>query len=398
MRQVIFAAPGHRQQFIIERAAFGRQRHAALFNFAKARGMRAGAVAAKADRLFKRFKAGLAQQNGKFAARRPFDNGLRFNAIFRHQRLHAIDIQRARRQVVDVTAAKAHHIGNQPVLVMQRLIGGGVHRRMAVPAERLQRLAHKLLRLRGIKPALLVVDIQQFIAAMGKDIATRKHRRRALAQLFVLNKFKAQQRGENAKRITRQRHVIHRAKRRGVDRHARLREIIIADRLHPHNGENTSQRRQLFGGADANGPVALDVKPRQFIGVGELLMQLRVAFQYRQVNVGHQFQQRTVLRHLVLVHGRHGLRKMFPNLICRDAVRHGVVPPVNIAEIVENGGSFSGEEFTICDPKRNKGSGAARKAKSAIKQQTTAQRLPPPCAVWLTSGHTRLWISLLRAG
>jgi len=62
---------------------------------------------------------------------------------------------------------------------------------------------------------------------------------------------------------------------------------------------------------------------------------------------------------------------------------------VNIAEIVENGGSFSGEEFTICDPKRNKGSGAAHKAKSAIKQQATAQRLPPPCAVWLTSGHTR---------
>ncbi|WP_234012867.1 hypothetical protein [Cronobacter dublinensis] len=74
---------------------------------------------------------------------------------------------------------------------------------------------------------------------------------------------------------------------------------------------------------------------------------------------------------------------------------------MNIAEIVENGGSFSGEEFTICDPKRNKGSGTARKAKSAIKQQATAQRLPPSGLHPVTPdvpGATALWISLLRAG
>nr|WP_202631336.1 hypothetical protein [Cronobacter sakazakii] len=85
---------------------------------------------------------------------------------------------------------------------------------------------------------------------------------------------------------------------------------------------------------------------------------------------------------------------MFPNLICRDAVRHGVVPPVNIAEIVENRGSFSGEEFTICDPKRNKACAVARQAKRATKQTGTAVLTRPPCAVWFTGRHMKiLWRS-----
>ena len=58
-------------------------------------------------------------------------------------------------------------------------------------------------------------------------------------------------------------------------------------------------------------------------------MQLRIIFQYRQVDVSHQIQQRSVLRNFLLVHGRHGLRKVLPNLISRDGVRHDVLPPVN---------------------------------------------------------------------
>ena len=84
MREVILPAARRRQQFVIKRAAFGRQRHTALFDLTKARGVRAGAVAAKANRLFQRFKAGLAQQNRKFAARRAFNHGFRLNAILRH--------------------------------------------------------------------------------------------------------------------------------------------------------------------------------------------------------------------------------------------------------------------------------------------------------------------------
>ncbi|EGT5186793.1 hypothetical protein E7W39_14000 [Cronobacter sakazakii] len=67
---------------------------------------------------------------------------------------------------------------------------------------------------------------------------------------------------------------------------------------------------------------------------------------------------------------------------------------MNIAEIVENRGSFSGEEFTICDPKRNKASAAARQAKRATKQTGTAVLTRPPCAVWFTDSHMKiLWRS-----
>ncbi|WP_349814044.1 hypothetical protein, partial [Escherichia coli] len=65
-------------------------------------------------------------------------------------------------------------------------------------------------------------------------------------------------------------------------------------------------------------------------------------------------------------------------------------PPVNIAEIVENRGSFSGEEFTICDPKRNKPSAAARPAKRMAKQPGTAHLLRAPPAVWFTPCHMKI--------
>ena len=79
------------------------------------------------------------------------------------------------------------------MFIVERLIGGGVHRRMAVPAKSFQRLAHKLLRLVGVKRALFVVNVQQLIAAAGKDIAPGEHGGGALAQLFVFDKLKAQQ-------------------------------------------------------------------------------------------------------------------------------------------------------------------------------------------------------------
>ncbi|EPW7974348.1 hypothetical protein ACWPSR_000339 [Cronobacter turicensis] len=65
---------------------------------------------------------------------------------------------------------------------------------------------------------------------------------------------------------------------------------------------------------------------------------------------------------------------------------------MNIAEIVENRGTISGEEFTICDPKRNKPSGAARPAKRMAKQPGTARLLRPPASrlVYTLSYENRL--------
>lgn len=81
--------------------------------------------------------------------------------------------------------------------------------------------------------------------------------------------------------------------------------------------------------------MAFEVETGEFIRVGQLFVQLRVIFQYRQIHIRYQLQQSAVLRNFLLVHRRHSLRKVFPNIISRDGVRHDVMPPVNITWSVE---------------------------------------------------------------
>ena len=137
---------------------------------------------------------------------------------------------------------------------------------------------------------LFFVYSDELATAGSKNIAPGEDRRRTLAQLNVGNQFQTQQRGKNTKRIARQRRVINRTKRGGVHRHAGLRQVVIADGEHPHNGKHTPQRRQFFRRANADRAVALDIKSRQLIGIRQLLMQFRMMLQHRQINVSHQLQ------------------------------------------------------------------------------------------------------------
>ncbi len=242
MGQVIAATARLAQQFVIQRPALRGQRNTALFDFAKTGGMGAVMLAVKHNRLFQRFKAGLAQQDGDLPARRAFDNHLRFDTVFRHQRLNAVDVQRARRQVVDVTAAKRHHIGNQPMCLVQRLIGFAIDGGMAVPAEGFQRFPDKLFRLFVIQPALRITDIQQFAAARRENIPGGENTGGFLAQFLILDQFEAQQRGKHAKRVALQRGIVDGAERCGVHRYARLRKIVIAHRIHAQHREHPAQR------------------------------------------------------------------------------------------------------------------------------------------------------------
>ena len=57
----------------------------------------------------------------------------------------------------------------------------------------------------------------KFQTTRGKDIAVRQDLRGTLTQDDVVNQFEAQQRGKDTKRISAQRRIIDRAKRRGVD-------------------------------------------------------------------------------------------------------------------------------------------------------------------------------------
>jgi hypothetical protein len=108
------------QQLVVQGAALACQRDAALLDLAKAGGMGAGTVRVgvgigKAHGLLERLEAGLAQQDRAGALRRAFDHVLGIHAARGHIGLGHVDVQRAWRQMVDVRALEAHHIGHQAV-------------------------------------------------------------------------------------------------------------------------------------------------------------------------------------------------------------------------------------------------------------------------------------------
>jgi hypothetical protein len=125
--------------------------HAALLDFAEAGGVGArhpALLPGKGDRLFQRLERSLAQQDSGLSPRLALDHGLGRDAALGHALLHGIDIEGARGQVVDVRPAKAHHVGDQAMGIVEAPIGGGTDGCLGVPAERLERLAHELFRLR----------------------------------------------------------------------------------------------------------------------------------------------------------------------------------------------------------------------------------------------------------
>ena len=158
-----------------------------------------------------------------------------------------------------MASRKADHIGNQAVLAMQSMVGLLIDGGMPVPAEGLQRLLHKLARVGRGEFALSFILRNQRQTAGGKDFAPGKDGLGPLAQGAIFNQLQAQQRGENPKRIARQRGIVDGTKGRGMDRHAGLREIVIADGIHPHDGKHATQRRQFLRCAHADCAVALHV-------------------------------------------------------------------------------------------------------------------------------------------
>ena len=272
MAKVVFSHTRLAQQPVVQCPSLRCQRHAALLYFPKARRVRAAGVTGEGNGFFQGFKAGLAQQQRHRATRRPFDHRFRFDAVFRHQRLYLVNIQGTRRQMVNMTAGKTHHIGNQPMLLMQRLIRFFIDRRVVMPAKGFQRFTDKFLPLCRGQATLLVVKGHQRPTARREDIASGKNTRRFVTQRRVVNQLQTQQRGKNTKRITLERRVINRTKSGGVHRHARHGKIVIPHRVHPHDGKHAAQRRQLLRRSHPDSPVTLHVQARQFIGVGQLFM------------------------------------------------------------------------------------------------------------------------------
>ncbi len=252
---------GRLQQAVVEGAPFRRQRHAALFDLAEARGMVAGdgvaVVLNEIDAFFQRLEAGLAQQDCTAAAWRALDDRFGRNAAAGHRLLNAIDIQRARRQVVDMRPFKRHDVGDQAMLIVQLPVFFGADRRLIVPAEGFQRLFDKFLRLRCIQSALRFLQRDQFQRAIGKDAAACQQALGQLTQSGIFYQFQAHQGGEHAERTDLQRVFMYGAKSGGVHRNARYRQVIVTDRRHAHHPEQAAQGGQLVCGADPDRAVAL---------------------------------------------------------------------------------------------------------------------------------------------
>lgn len=161
-------------------------------------------------------------------------------------------------------------------------------------------------------PSLGLVDQRQ--RAVGEDAAARKDFRRFGTQRFVFDQLQAQQRGEHAERILRQRRAGERAERGGMHRHARDRQVVVADRVHAHHGEQAAQRGQFLHGADADRAVALFIQACALVVALQLRGQRRILLQHLRVDPLHQFHQRAVQRHFGAVHAGHGL--------CEQAADH----------------------------------------------------------------------------
>ncbi|MPN27903.1 hypothetical protein SDC9_175337 [bioreactor metagenome] len=73
-------------------------------------------------------------------------------------------------------------------------------------------------------------------------------------------------------------------------RHPGLREIVIADRKHPHDRKHASQRGQFVCRSDTNCAMTLHVEARQFICIGQFFMQRGVIFENCQIHVSNKFQ------------------------------------------------------------------------------------------------------------
>lgn len=237
---------------------------------------RAIVVTGKGDRFLQRLETRLSQQDIAITARRPFDDRLRCDAAFRHAGLDCVDIERARRQMVDVRPLEADDVGDQPMGIVQALVGVGADGRFAMPAEGFQRLGDEFRRFRLAQAAVLLMALDQRDGARGVDPPFRQNGFGLAAQPFVLDQVQSQQRGEDAERIDVERCLFDRPEAGGMNRHAGNRKVVVADRLHAHDRKQPADGEKLVGRTEPDGAVALDIDALQLAGPGQAIAQVGI--------------------------------------------------------------------------------------------------------------------------
>ncbi len=115
------------------------------------------------------------------------------------------------------------------------------------------------------------MQVDQFQTARRKDVAPGEDLRRPFAQRNVFNQLRAQQRGK-------MRNGLRQSAASSVGRNAvewtgtPAGEIVVADRVHAHNGEDPAQGGKLLRGANADRTVTFNIQARQFVCVRQLFM------------------------------------------------------------------------------------------------------------------------------
>src|SRR6266571_2875676 len=103
--------------------------------------------------------------------------------------------------MVDVRAFETHDIGEEGMGGAKLGVGLGANQSPAMPAKRLQGLAHEFFRLHGVEVALPLEGLDELTGARRQNLSGGQDACSFRAQVLVLDQLQPQQRREYTKRI-----------------------------------------------------------------------------------------------------------------------------------------------------------------------------------------------------
>lgn len=200
---------------------------------------------------------------------------------------------------------EGNDIGDEAMRVVQAVIHGRADIGLVVPAEGFKHFRDEAVGIGLGETAIMLGLFGEREGERREDLTAGEDFFGFGAQVLVVDQVEAQQRGEDAERVALQGFLADRAKGSRVDRNAGGRKIVIANRIHAHDGKHAAHHRKLGRGAEADRAVALLGDTLQRIGVFEAGLERRVGGKRVSVDLRHQFHQRAVGRNLGAVHGGH---------------------------------------------------------------------------------------------
>lgn len=191
---------------------------------------------------------------------------LRRDAVLGHECLHLVDVQRARCEMVDMWSLERHNVGDQPMSIMKAVVHRESDIGLIVPAKGLKDFSDELLSIVLGQAALSLSLLRQLKGARREDLAFGEDGCCLLPQGFVCNQIEAQERCKDTKGIVLEGDLTHRPESRRVNRHTRCREIVVADGIHAHDGEDASHHGKFRSCSETDGTVALFGNTLQVVG------------------------------------------------------------------------------------------------------------------------------------